>query len=83
MIVILYNQPPPKSRVSRTETDRDTTRQNARLRDRDRETGRKRDRETERQRDDKIQKQRDSETRGGGLGSSTIFKKINEPYAPS
>ena len=22
-------------------------------------------------------------TRGGGLGSSTIFKKINEPYAPS
>ena len=23
------------------------------------------------------------ETRGGGLGSSTIFKKFNEPYAPS
>ena len=22
-------------------------------------------------------------TRGGGLGSSTIFKKFNEPYAPS
>ena len=21
--------------------------------------------------------------RGGGLGSSTIFKKFNEPYAPS
>ena len=21
--------------------------------------------------------------RGGGLGSSTIFKKLNEPYAPS
>jgi len=24
-----------------------------------------------------------AERRGGGLGSSTIFKKINEPYAPS
>jgi len=23
------------------------------------------------------------EWRGGGLGSSTIFKKFNEPYAPS
>jgi len=22
-------------------------------------------------------------TRGGGLGSSTIFKKFNEPYTPS
>jgi len=22
-------------------------------------------------------------TRGGGLGSSTIFKRFNEPYAPS
>jgi len=22
-------------------------------------------------------------SRGGGLGSSTIFKKFNEPYAPS
>ena len=24
-----------------------------------------------------------AETRGGGLGSSTMFKKFNEPYAPS
>ena len=23
------------------------------------------------------------QSRGGGLGSSTIFKKFNEPYAPS
>jgi len=23
------------------------------------------------------------QVRGGGLGSSTIFKKFNEPYAPS
>ena len=28
-------------------------------------------------------KEEEHETRGGGLGSSTIFKKFNEPYAPS
>jgi len=28
-------------------------------------------------------KRREDAERGGGLGSSTIFKKINEPYAPS
>jgi len=30
-----------------------------------------------------LYQQRERGKRGGGLGSRTIFKKFNEPYAPS
>ena len=30
-----------------------------------------------------LEKMSDETGRGGGLGASTIFKKFNEPYAPS
>ena len=65
--------------------ERERERETEREKRRERESG---ERERERKRERKIG-ERESERekwvmlRGGGLGPSTIFKKINEPYAPS
>ena len=70
--------------------ERERARACTRESERERESGRARAREKERERERERESGRDDVAllvlvvpRGGGLGSRPIFKKFNEPYAPS